>query len=943
MQMQARIFRFLLVTARDLLLPGFIDLPLKIGQHFYHCFLATDPQEKLRLLREAGQLTNDQIEQLVDAWAAAWRPALSGGRLSQTQRELLRQLVCSLHEAGRPGAGPTPAEAVRRCLNRSVLAGGRQEVPPIVLRPEQEAVGRSLVQAALEGKTDYRGPRPLPPDAPRVPGYELLRVLGQGGFSVVYLARHVATGELRAVKVGLLADPRRFEREVRLLRNLSGPYVVRYHEHGELHGQFWIAMTYLGEYTLADLIATRLTTEQALLLAEQVLRGLAALHQSNVVHRDLKPENAMVDGELGLRLIDFGLAKPLPGSAVANTTSASTTLLGTPRYMSPEQVQGNETTFASDVWAFGCILSEMLTGKPLFESNNVMALGHEIMTKSLRWNRPEVPPEVMPFLDRCLQRGWARRWQSAKEALGPFAAVAAAVRRRLRQDAEAEQRQEEAGARRQQEGAAEERRRRRSASIVLCACLALGIGLATWRAYQAGAWGDDKKQPIAKHSELLTLASSPSDLRPPSTCARADRLAQSDLPIAKNDKASTPPSMPPAPKVEPPKPPQGPKLAKEIASQLREAEKKQHAWGIEYKVPSEYSQEDIEAAIPMLHDPDEAKKEGLPVGYLVEPSKRYGKRWVRMAPSGPELGPMVFIDNREGAARPAEPDRLRGHTGPVQSVAFSPDGTTLASASQDYTVKLWNVKDRQELATLKGHTNQVTSVAFSPDGKALASTSVDKTVRLWDVATREELATLDGHTSTVWCVAFSPDGKVLASASHDDTVKLWDARTGAERATLKGHTGAVLSVAFSPNGKRVASASADATVRIWDGATGKERVSLEGHSGGVSCVRYSPDGNTIASAGYDGTVKLWDAVNGEELTTLKGHRKVDFSPDSKVLAIASPDNSVKLWDVQDRKELATLKGHSHWVLAVAFSPDGKTLASAGQDKTIKLWDLTPPK
>jgi hypothetical protein len=261
-----------------------------------------------------------------------------------------------------------------------------------------------------------------------------MRILGDGGFSVVYLATHLPTGELRALKVGPLDDAGRFQREVRLLGALAGPHIVRYHEHGELPGKFWIAMEYLGEFTLADLIRTRPTTEHALLLAEQVLNGLATLHAANVVHRDLKPDNAIVDESFRLRLIDFGLAKPLPGSPAARSLSTTAGLIGTPRYMSPEQVRGEAgVSFPADLWALGCILFELLTGRPLFESDNIMALGHEILTRQVDLDRPEIPAEVREFLGHCLDRDPARRWANANEALADYRSVAE-MRRRLRRE-----------------------------------------------------------------------------------------------------------------------------------------------------------------------------------------------------------------------------------------------------------------------------------------------------------------------------------------------------------------------------------------------------------------------------------------------------------------------------------------------------------------------------
>ncbi len=286
---------------------------------------------------------------------------------------------------------------------------------------------------------------------------------------------------------------------------------------------------------------------------------------------------------------------------------------------------------------------------------------------------------------------------------------------------------------------------------------------------------------------------------------------------------------------------------------------------------------------------------------------------------------------------------LKGHSGRVVSVSFSPDGKRLASAtSGGVGVKVWNVQTGQELLSIKGHT----SVAFSPDGKRLASGSENKTVTVWNAQTGQEELLLKGHSGIVTCVSFSPDGKRLASAGEGKMVKVWDAQTGQEDLSLKGHTGEVTSVAFSPDGKRIATASIDQTVKVWDAQTGQEALSLKGHSNKVTSVAFSPDGKRIAAASgarfSAGEVKVWDAQTGQEAFSLRGHAdvvtSVSFSPDGKRLASASEDWTVKVWDAQTGPEVLSLKGHADEVTSVAFSPDGKQIATASDDKTVKVWD-----
>jgi WD40 repeat protein len=305
---------------------------------------------------------------------------------------------------------------------------------------------------------------------------------------------------------------------------------------------------------------------------------------------------------------------------------------------------------------------------------------------------------------------------------------------------------------------------------------------------------------------------------------------------------------------------------------------------------------------------------------------------------------------------------LEGHTKAVESLAFSPDGKTLASGSRDHSIKLWDVATARNTATLKEEDPYLwETVAFSPDGKLLATGGWFNKVKLWDVGTLKGKLLLDEmRQCPETAVVFSPDGKTLASGGVcRDQMKLFDVATAKVKATLvtwKGFNPAgVMAMAFAPDGKTLISAGSPDEIKRWDVSTGKntktQKTTNELHYASApfrSETAFSSDVKTVATTRYrDKSITLWEVATGKVQATLKGHttpvRSVAFSPDGKTLAAGCQDGTIKLWDVTRGKELVTLKGHADEVQCVAFSADGKMLASGSADKRIKLWDMAKAK
>ena len=400
----------LIVNISTQVLPEPAQLIYKVAKDFYEIFIVAHDVDRQDLIEAACDMSDvERVSFIQDIKQ----------QFGQNQAQAIDGVLSTLR------VRPQVENALEQ-INHTMLSNSHNIIHPANFSAHQSMIGSAVVSSMLHIQSPLQEPIAEHSNWPQIEGFEIKYLLGKGNFSEVYLAHELNDkGELKrscALKVGKLHSLKRFHREISALHQIRHENLVDYYGSGLLPDQpprFWITMPNYGGVTLSDLMRDTLNLEQKFIVSKQILNGLYALHSKRIAHRDLKPENILITNHYMIKLADFGLSKYDRVDNHKSLVSMNSTLLGTPAYMSPEQVKGRPSGMQSDVWTFGIILYELFVGHVPFLGNVGEIIG-KIQYEDIQWDHKKIPSLFQSVIQKCLQRDLSDRYISAIELSQDF-------------------------------------------------------------------------------------------------------------------------------------------------------------------------------------------------------------------------------------------------------------------------------------------------------------------------------------------------------------------------------------------------------------------------------------------------------------------------------------------------------------------------------------------